>query len=83
MSRPPPDFEVRDLKEERMDTIVSVEEAPARAPEDLAAEGMWRIAAGNRCRECWDELPEDEKEWWRRCVMHAIRGWFGGLRPSM
>jgi hypothetical protein len=54
-----------------------------RPPEDLAAEGMWRIAAGDRCPECWDELPEDQKEWWRRCAMHAIREWFGGLRQPM
>jgi hypothetical protein len=65
-----------------VDTIVSIE-APVRPPEDLAAEGMWRMAAGNRCPESWDELPQDEKEWWRRCAMLAIREWFGGLRPPM
>jgi hypothetical protein len=65
-----------------MDTIVSIE-ALVRPPEDLAAEGMWRIAAGDCCPECWDELPEDQKEWWRRCAMHAIGEWFGGLRQPM
>jgi hypothetical protein len=80
--RPPANFWVRDLKEERMDAIVSME-APARPPEDLAAEGMWRIAAGKSCSECWDELPEQQREWWRCCAMHAIREWFGGLRQPM
>jgi hypothetical protein len=62
-----------------MDTMVS-NEAPGRRPEDLVAEGMWRIAAGNRCPECWDELPEDQRESWRRCAMHAFSEWLGGLR---
>lgn len=57
-----------------MDTIVNI--IPVRSPEDLAGEGMWWIAVGNRCPECWEELPEDQKEWWRRCAMHAIREWF-------
>jgi hypothetical protein len=64
-----------------MDTIVSVE--AHRAPEDLAAEGMWRICAGESCDERWDELPKDQKEWWRRCAMHAVREWVAGFSSSM
>jgi hypothetical protein len=68
-----------------MDTTVSrqpiLRQKPVRPPEELVAEGMWRIAAGESCPECWDELPRDQKEWWRRCAMHAIRGWRGSLMP--
>jgi hypothetical protein len=67
-----------------MDTTVNgqpvVRQTPVRPPEELVAEGMWRIAVGESCPECWDELPKDQKEWWRRCAIHAIREWMGGLR---
>ena len=46
-----------------------------RPPEDIAAEGMWRIAAGESCNECWDSLPESQKVWWRNCAMQAIGEW--------
>ena len=65
-----------------MDTIISIE-ALVRPPEDLIAEGMWRIVAGNSCPECWDKLPEDQKEYWRRCAMHAVREWLGGVRQPL
>jgi hypothetical protein len=64
-----------------MDTIVSVE--ARRAPEDFAAEGMWHIAAGESCTERWDELPEKQKEWWRRCAMRAVREWLAGYRSPV
>ena len=64
-----------------MDTVVSIK--PVRSPEDLAAEGMWRIAASESCTECWDELPEDQKEWWRRCAMRAVREWLGRFRAPV
>ncbi len=51
-------------------------QAVERPPEDIAAEGMWRIAAGNSCTECWQGLPEDQKEWWRYCAMEAVK-WIG------
>jgi hypothetical protein len=57
-------------------------EVPDRAPEDLAAEGMWRIVAGQSCQEHWEDLPADEKQWWKNCAMYAIREWLGGLRPN-
>ena len=57
-----------------MDTITSIE-TPVRPPEDLAGEGIWRIVVGERCHECWDELPLDQREWWRRCAMYAVREW--------
>jgi hypothetical protein len=65
-----------------MDTIISIE-ALVRPPEDLIAEGMWRIVAGNSYPECWDKLPEDQKEWWRRCAMHAVREWVSGVRQPL
>jgi len=46
-----------------------------RRSEDVAAEGMWRIAAGESCGERWDSLPETQKIWWRSCAMQAIREW--------
>ena len=46
-----------------------------RPPEDITAEGMWRIAAGKSCKERWQSLPEDQKEWWRRCAAQALREW--------
>ncbi len=65
-------------------------QAVERPTEDIAAEGMWRIAAGNSCSECWPGLPQDQKEWWRYCAMEAVK-WIGsncddlrlrqGLRP--
>ena len=61
-----------------MDTIISIE-ATVRPPEDLAGEGMWRIVVGESCPECWDELPKDQKEWWRHCAMCAVTEWLGGL----
>jgi len=61
-----------------MDVMVN-----ARPPEDLAGEGMWRIVAGERCSECWDELSEDQKEWCRGCAVYAVREWLGGLRQPL
>ncbi len=46
-----------------------------RPPTDMAAEGMWRIASGEGCQECWEALPETQKEWWRCCAMQAIKEW--------
>lgn len=70
-----------------MDIIINSESSvrllSARPPEDLAGEGMWRIAVGEGCHECWDELPEGQRDWWRSCALSAIREWFGGLRPSL
>jgi hypothetical protein len=64
-----------------MDMILTFD-TPVRPPEDLVAEGMWRMAAGNRCPECWDELPAD-----RRMVAHlainAVRGWMAGFREPL
>jgi hypothetical protein len=53
----------------------------ARPAEDLAGEGMWRIAVGESCHECWDELTEDQRDWWRSCASFAIREWLGAPRP--
>ncbi len=50
--------------------------AVERPPEDIAAEGLWRIAAGKSCQECWQDLPEGQKEWWRYCAMEAVK-WIG------
>jgi hypothetical protein len=36
---------------------------------------MWRFAAGEGCQECWEALPESQKEWWRSCAMLAMREW--------
>jgi hypothetical protein len=69
-------------KEELMGTMINIE-VPVRPPEDLAGEGMWRIVAGDSCSECWDELPMDQKDWWRRCAMYAVRKWLGGVRPPL
>jgi hypothetical protein len=49
-----------------------------RPPEDIAGEGMWRIASGESCKQCWEELPEDQKEWWRGCALRAVKEWLGG-----
>jgi hypothetical protein len=48
---------------------------PLRPQKDVAAEGMWRFAAGEGCQECWEALPESQKEWWRSCAMLAMREW--------
>jgi hypothetical protein len=68
-----------------MDTSTQtfLRQTPARPPVELVAEGMWRIAAGERCPECWDELPEDQKEWWCRCAMRAVRDWIGSIRQPV
>ncbi len=63
-----------------MDTSVS-SQAPLRPPEDIAAEGMWRMACGESCPDCWEMLPEDQKEWWRRCATQAVREWLAGHYP--
>lgn len=61
-----------------MDTVTN--RAVERPPEDIAAEGIWRIAVGKSCRECWQSLPEDQKEWWRSYAMEAVR-WIGSHQP--
>jgi hypothetical protein len=57
-----------------MDKILN-NQTPRRPQADVAAEGMWRIAAGESCEQCWEELPECQKEWWRRCATEAFREW--------
>ena len=52
------------------DTIVS-DRIDGRYPVDivdLAAEAMWREAAGKDCLERWDQLPECQKQSWRDYV---------------
>jgi hypothetical protein len=56
-----------------MDTMQDL--GPSRHATDIAAEGMWRIAAGESCQECWEELPESQKKWWRYCAMQAVKEW--------
>jgi hypothetical protein len=63
-----------------MEKVLS--QTPACLQPDVAAEGMWKIAAGDSCQECWEELPEDQKEWWRRCADQALRGWLASHYPS-
>jgi hypothetical protein len=58
-------------------------QVPVRQPEDLAGEGMWRIVVGESCHECWDELPETQKNWWRNCAMFAVREWLREMRPPL
>jgi hypothetical protein len=62
-----------------MDATVSklarLHRTPTQPSADFAAEEMWRMAAGEKCPECWDELPEDQKEWWRRCARRAQAEW--------
>ena len=56
------------------DTIVS-DKADMRCPVDLvdlAAEAMWREAAGKDCLECWDQLPECQRQWWRNYVATVL-----------
>jgi len=55
-----------------MDTVLS-NQASSHPSIDLVAEGMWRIAAGESCRECWEGLPEQQKDWWRSCATRAVR----------
>jgi hypothetical protein len=43
-----------------MDTILS-NQVPSHPSIDLVAEGMWRIAAGESCPECWEVLFEHQK----------------------
>ena len=70
-----------------MDMIINSESTvrlqSARPPEDLAGEGMWRMVVSERCPECWDELPEAQRDWWRRCAVFAVREWLGGVRQPM
>lgn len=54
----------------------------ARFPIDLVAEGMWKIAVGESCLECWDRLPENQKEWWRGCATQAVGEWMRGAQDS-
>jgi hypothetical protein len=67
--------------------IVS-DEVDGRSPVDivdLAAEAMWREAAGKHCLECWDQLPECQRQWWRNYVATVLPvlkllGWESGPR---
>jgi len=43
-----------------MDTILS-NQAPSHPSMDLVAEGMWRIAAGESCPECWKCFPNSKR----------------------
>jgi hypothetical protein len=49
---------------------------------DLVAEGMWKIAAGESCPECWEMLPEQQKEWWRSCATRAVGDWMSCARDA-
>ena len=56
------------------DTIVS-DKVDRRFPVDLvdlAAEAMWREAAGKDCLERWYQLPEGQKQWWRDYVTTVL-----------
>ena len=64
-----------------MDTILS-NQAPWRPPIDLVAEGMWEIATGESCPECWEMLPEQQKEWWRSCATRAVGDWMSCARDA-
>ena len=64
-----------------MDTILS-NQAPWRPPIDLVAEGMWEIATGESCPECWEMLPEQHKEWWRTCATRALEDWMSCARNA-
>ena len=54
----------------------------SRPPSTLFAEGMWKIAVGESCLECWETLPKDQKEWWRSCATRAVGEWTRDARNS-
>ena len=64
-----------------MGTILS-KQAPSHPSIDLVAEGMWRIASGENCPECWEMLPEQQKEWWRSCATRAVGNWMSCARDA-
>ncbi len=47
---------------------------------DRTAQDMWRIASGESCQECWETLPEDQKQWWRHCAVQAVKEWMANHR---
>jgi len=49
--------------------------APPRPPIDCIAEGMWKMAVGECCRESWLKLPEEQRAWWRSCATECVRRW--------
>jgi hypothetical protein len=52
---------------------------PLRSSEDVAGEGMWRLA-GESSPECWNDFTEDQKQWWRDSALHAARDWLARFR---
>ena len=61
-----------------MDTILS-NQAPSHPSIDLVAE---ETAAGESCPECWEVLPEQQKEWWRSCATRAVGHWMSYTRDA-
>ncbi len=57
-------------------------QALLRHPIDLVAEGMWKIATGESCPECWEMLPEQQKNWWRNCATAAVKEWMTAAKDA-
>jgi hypothetical protein len=50
-------------------------QTPLRAPIEYIAEGMWKLAAGQCCRESWLTIPDQQRAWWRSCAINCVRRW--------
>jgi hypothetical protein len=57
-------------------------QAPSRQPIDLVAEGMWKIASGESSPECWEMLPEQQKNWWRSCATRVVNEWMTAAKDA-
>jgi hypothetical protein len=57
-----------------MQTSSSVQTRP-RPPIDLVAEGMWKIACGERCQDEWGTLSKQQEAWWRSCATECVKRW--------
>ena len=54
-----------------------------RDPLDLVAEGMWALAAGKACPECWSMLSTQQREWWRICANNAVSEWMNKVNSGL
>ena len=57
-------------------------QASSRQPIDLVAEGMWKIATGESSPECWEMLPEKQKNWWRSCATRVVKEWMTAAKDE-
>jgi PAS domain S-box-containing protein len=69
----------------RLETVqdVTSSQTPWSPPLDKIAEGMWRIACGEGCRDTWQGLSEQEKERWRSYATVVFQGWLARIESRL